>query len=888
MKNDLKSVLIFVIFSLIATHSFAQLVPYKNSSLPTEVRVADLLGRMTLEEKFWQLFLIPGDLSIGKEKFTHGIFGLQVATVGSDKDVTQQLLNYKSTSFTTSITHLHKLNEMQKFFIEETRLGIPAIFIDEALHGLIREGCTSFPQAIGMAASWNPNLMYQVSDAMADECRMRGVRDILSPVINLANDVRWGRTEETYGECPFLTSAMAVAFVYPFEQKGIITTPKHFLANVSEGGRDSYPIFWSEWYLRQTHLLPFEACFKIGGSRSVMSAYNSINGTPSSQNSWLLRDILKKDFGFKGFVLSDAGAVGGANVLHFTAKDYAESTAQAINGGLDVIFQTSYDHYTLFKEAFDKGMIDPIAMDEAVSRVLRVKFELGLFDNPYIDVPQVDTVTNSPKHRALCEQMAEESFVLLKNEKQILPLQNIKSIALIGFDADTVRLGGYSGPGAQKISILRGITERFPKNININFAKGIEHLESEQLQLITKEFFPSGLKAEYFANIHFEGTPAFTRDEAQINGSWTLFSPDQNLLPYDNYSIRWQGDLVVPASGTYQIGFEGNDGYRLYINDQLVIDQFYKASYKTVTTPYSFKKGVKYQIKVEYFETAGNAKFKMVWNYGIDLKKREQMIQEAVKTAKNSDVAVVVVGIHEGEFQDRAFLSLPGDQEKLIQAIAATGKPVVVLMVGGSAITMENWKDQADAIMMLWYPGDEGGYAVADVLLGKVNPSGKLPITFPVHEAQLPLTYNHIPTGRGDDYYNLTGQPLFPFGYGLSYTTFQYSDIKISNTTITKEGKTTVSFTLTNMGKYDGAEVVQLYVKDLIASVAQPVIALKGFQKVFLKAGEYKTISFEITPQELKILNAQNQWVVEPGEFRIMIGTSSKDLRLKTNIWVTP
>ena len=888
MKNDLKSVLLFVVLSAFSFNSFAQLVPYKNSSLPTEVRVADLVARMTLEEKFWQLFLIPGDLSIGKEKFTHGIFGLQVSTVGSDKDVTQQLLNYKSTSFTSSIAQLHKLNEMQKFFIEETRLGIPAIFIDEALHGLIREGCTSFPQAIGMAASWNPNLMYQVSDAMADECRMRGVRDILSPVINIANDVRWGRTEETYGECPFLTSAMAVAFVYPFEQKGIVTTPKHFLANVGEGGRDSYPIFWSEWYLRQTHLLPFEACFKIGGSRSVMSSYNSINGTACSQNSWLLRDILKNDFEFKGFVLSDAGAVGGANVLHFTAQDYAESTAQAINGGLDVIFQTSYDHYTLFKEAFDKGMIDPNAMDDAVSRVLTVKFDLGLFDNPYIDVPQIDTVTNSPKHRALCEQMAEESFVLLKNENQILPLQNIKSIALIGFDADTARLGGYSGPGAQKISILRGITERFPQNIKINFAKGVEHIENEQHQLIAKEFFPTGLKAEYFANLNFEGSPAFTRDEAQINGSWTLFSPDQNLLPYDNYSIRWQGDLVVPATGTYQIGFEGNDGYRLYINDQLVIDQFFKASYKTVTVPFSFKKGVKYQIKVEYFETAGNAKFKMVWNYGIDLKKREQMIQEAVKTAKNSDVAVVVVGIHEGEFQDRAFLSLPGDQEKLILAIAATGKPLVVLMVGGSAITMENWKDQADAIMMLWYPGDEGGYAVADVLLGKVNPSGKLPITFPIHEAQLPLTYNHIPTGRGDDYYNLTGQPLFPFGYGLSYTSFQYSDIKISNTTITKEGKTTVSFTLTNTGKYDGAEVVQLYVKDIIASVAQPIIALKGFQKVFLKSGESKKISFEITPQELKILNAQNQWVVEPGEFRIMIGTSSKELRLKTNIWVTP
>lgn len=888
MKNNFQTVLLIFILSTLTLSSFSQLLPYKNSSLPTQVRVNDLISRMTLEEKFWQMFLIPGDLNIGKENLKNGIFGLQVSTVGNDQNVNQQLLNYNSDKSMNSILQLRKINEIQRFFIEETRLGIPVIIIDEALHGLIRVGCTSFPQSIGMAASWNPNLMYQVADAMADECSMRGVRDILSPVINLASDVRWGRTEETYGECPFLTSAMAVAFVYPFEQKGIITTPKHFLANVGEGGRDSYPIFWSEWYLRQTHLLPFEACFKIGGSQSVMSSYNSINGEACSSNSWLLRDILKKDFGFKGFVLSDAGAVGGANVLHFTAQDYAQSTAQAINGGLDVIFQTSYEHYPLFKEAFDKGMIDPKAMDEAVARVLTVKFDLALFDNPYIEVPQVDTITNCRKHRDLCEQMAEESFVLLKNEHQILPLKNIKSIALIGFDADTARLGGYSGPGAQKISILQGITERFPKTVKINFAKGVEHIEAPQYQLITQEYFPHGLKAEYYASANFEGTPAFTRDETQLNGSWTLFSPDPNQLPYDSYAIRWQGDLVVPTTGTYSIGFEGNDGYRLFINGQLLIDRYYKASYETVTVPFKFKKGENYQIKVEYFETAGNAKFKMIWNYGIDLQKREDMIQEAVKTAKNSDLAVVVVGIHEGEFQDRAFLSLPGDQEKLILAIAATGKPVIVLMVGGSAITMENWKDQADAIVMLWYPGDEGGYAVADLLLGNLNPSGKLPITFPIHEAQLPLTYNHIPTGRGDDYYNLTGQPLFPFGYGLSYTTFEYSNLKFSDTTITKEGTTTLSFTLTNSGQYDGAEVVQLYVKDIIASVVQPIIALKGFQKVFLKAGESKSISFEITPQELKILNAQNQWVVEPGEFRISIGSSSKDLRLKGNIEVTP
>ena len=888
MKNYFKIFSLLVLSLVLFTYTSAQIAPYKNSALPIPTRVNDLLGRMTLEEKFWQLFMVPGNLSIGKEKLKNGIMGFETSVESPASQVAEQMLSYDSGNPVTSIDRVKEINEMQKFFVEETRLGIPIFIVDESLHGLIRYGCTSFPQSIGMAASWNPELMYKVADAIAAECKMRGVNDILSPVINLASDVRWGRVEETYGECPFLSSTMGVAFVYPFEQKGIITTPKHLIANVGEGGRDSYPIYWSEWYLRQTHLLPFEACFKIGGTRSVMSCYNSLDGTACSSNSWLLRDILKKEFGFKGFVLSDAGAVGGANVLHFTAKDYAESTAQAINGGMDVIFQTSYDHYPLFKEAFDKGMIDPVAMDEAVSRVLTMKFELGLFDHPYLEVHEIDTVTNCKAHRDLCEQMAEESFVLLKNENQTLPLQNVKSVVLIGFDADTVRLGGYSGPGAQRISILKGITERFPQEIKINFAKGIEELTAPQYQVVEASNFPEGLAAEYFNNATFSGTPVLTRKESQINGSWTLFSPDPNLLPYDQYSIRWQGKLVAPESGVYQLGFEGNDGYRLSIDDKIIIDNFNKTSYKTVTVPFRFEKGKSYQIKVEYYETAGNARLKMVWNYGIDFKKREAMIKEAVKAAQKSDVAVIVAGIHEGEFQDRAFLGLPGDQEALIQAVAATGKPVVVLLVGGSAITMEAWKDKVKSIVMVWYPGDEGGYAVADMLLGKVSPSGKLPITFPIHESQLPLTYNHMPTGRGDDYYNLTGQPLFPFGYGLSYTTFEYSDLTFSKDTLNIKEAIKVEFILKNTGKFEGAEVVQLYVKDLIASVSQPVISLKGFQKISLKPGESKKVTFTITPKELQILNAQNKWVVEPGDFRIMIGSSCKDLRLKQNITVIP
>lgn len=888
MKNIFKVTLLITLLVIPSIHLFAQLIPYKNPNISTRDRVDDLLQRMTLEEKFWQLFLVPGNLSIGKENIKNGVMGFQLTDQFSSENVAEQMLNYNSAKPVFSIERIKEINEMQKFFIEETRLGIPIFIVDEALHGLIRYGCTSFPQAIGMAASWNPNLMYQVADAIAAECQMRGINDVLSPVINLAQDVRWGRTEETYGECPFLTSTMGIAFVYPFENRGIVTTPKHLIANVGEGGRDSYPIFWSEWYLRQTHLIPFEACIKTGGSRSVMSSYNSLNGVACSSNSWLLKDILKNEFGFKGFVLSDAGAVGGANVLHFTAKDYAESTMQAINGGLDVIFQSSFHHFPLFKEAFDKGMINQNGIDEAVKRVLTLKFELGLFDHPYLNVPEIDTITNSIAHRELCEQMAEESFVLLKNENQTLPLHNFKSIALIGFDADTTRLGGYSGPGVRKVSILQGLTERLPAGIQIHFAKGIEDLNSSSFQVIQPSFFPDGITTLYYDNIHFSCIPVMQKTESQINGSWTLFSPNPDLIPYDNYSIRWEGDLVAPESGRFQIGIEGNDGYMLSIDNKIVIDKFYKTSYNTTTIPFQFEKGRRYKIKLEYYETAGNARIKMVWNYGVDQKKRKRMIQEAVRAAQRSDVAIIVAGIHEGEFQDRAHLDLPGDQESLIEAVAQTGKPIIVLLVGGSAITMERWKDKVNAIMMVWYPGDEGGYAVADVLTGQISPSGKLPITFPIHESQLPLTYNHLPTGRGDDYHNLTGQPLFPFGFGLSYTSFTYDQLEFSDDTIATDGSLKVQFMLHNTGNYEGAEVVQLYIKDIIASVSQPVIALKGFQKINLKPGESRKVTFEISPQQLKILNAKNQWVVEPGDFRIMIGSSSKDLRLKGNITVIP
>lgn len=866
-------------------------ITYKNPDASIEDRVADLLGRMTLEEKFWQLFMIPGDITEGKEKYKHGIFGFQVATKSSSGNSSEQILDYSGGGKAKETALL--INEMQKYFIEETRLGIPIIPFDEALHGLIREDATVFPQAIGLAASFNTTLMDTVAGAIATEVRSRGIRQNLSPVINIARDVRWGRVEETYGEDPFLTSKMAVSYIKAFEERGVITTPKHFVANVGDGGRDSYPIHYNDRILEEVYYPAFKASVKDGKAWSIMTAYNSVDGTQATASNKLLNEKLKKDWGFEGFVISDAGAVGGANVLHFTAKDYAESTKQAIEGGLDVIFQTSYDHYPLFYEAFEKGMIDEKAIEEAVRRVLYAKFRLGLFENPYVNIDDLENQNSVAKNKGLAKTAALESVVLLKNETKTLPFKkDVKSIAVIGPDANEARLGGYSGPGNNPVSILEGIQNKVGNSVKVNYSKGAERTIEDFVAVPETNFFHTvngekraGLKGEYYNNIKLEGKPDLSRVDKNIDFRWTLFSPDQSKINYDYYSARWTGKLVAPVSETIDIGIKGDDGYRVYIDGELIIDNWKKQSVQQITKPYNFIKDKAYDIKVEFYETTGNVWFKLIWNAGI-VNNWKSKILDAVTIAKTSDVAVVCVGIEEGEFRDRAYLSLPGHQEELIQAVAETGTPVVVILVGGSAITMQNWLQKVPAVLDVWYPGDEGGNAIADVLFGDYSPAGRLPVTFPIDVAQVPLYYNHKPTGRGDDYINLSGKPLYPFGYGLSYTHFNYSDLQISKSIISTSEDFTVSCTITNAGDFNGDEVVQLYIKDEYASVARPMMELKGFQRIHLKKGESKTIIFQVTPDMLTMLDKDLNRVIEPGDFRVLIGASSNDMRLRTTVTV--
>lgn len=857
-------------------------VPYRDSTLAIDARVRDLIGRMTLDEKFWQLYMTPGSLDDSTHDYRNGAFGLQISAESSGRWAE------------AAGAHASRISAIQRFFVEQTRLGIPIIPFDEALHGLTREGATVFPQAIALAATWDTALVSRVAGAIARETRSRGVRQVLSPVVNIATDVRWGRVEETYGEDPFLTSALGRAFVGAFEQAGIVATPKHFVANVGDGGRDSYPIDMSPRLLQEIHFPPFRAAIDQAGARSVMTSYNSVDGSPATQNSALLNGTLKGDWGFTGFVISDAAATGGATVLHHTEANTASAAKHALEAGLDVIFQSTYEQHRPYLDAFRRGLIADSVVDAAVARVLRAKFQLGLFDDPYVDVDSAAYWNRHTDHLALARESARASIVLLRNEGSVLPLSDsLQSIAIIGTDAAEARLGGYTAPDAKGVPILDAIVSRLGSRAAVYYAPGPGRLSPTHV-VVPTDFLGTvrhvdaerGLSGAYFDNNRFAGTPRFMRTDPQVDFGWTLNSPGRGI-PFDWYSVRWTGTIIAPRGGVRRLGVEGNDGWRLWLGDSILIDRWRKQSYGTHMAEVRLAPGSMHEIRLEYYESTGNARVKLVWDAGVpgDWQAR---IDSAVAVARTSDVAIVVAGVEEGEFRDRAFLRLPGHQEELIEHVAATGTPVVVVLIGGSAITMSPWLDKVAAVLDAWYPGEAGGDAVADVLFGDYNPAGRLPVTFPMAEGQLPLIYNHKPTGRGDDYVDLTGQPLFPFGFGLSYTTFEYSNLSIEPTTMAPDSSIIVRLTVKNTGNVAGGEVVQLYIRDVLASVARPVMELRGFTRIHLAAGEAREVAFLLGPEHLRMLDADMRWVVEPGTFRVIVGASSKDIRLRGSLTVQP
>ncbi len=693
---------------------------YKNPKAPVEKRVEDLLSRMTTEEKVAQL----GMLFISTNN-NASIAKLVKQGLGNVHDMIQ-LRRW------TAEKASEELNKIQKVAVEESRLGIPVIISNEALHGLISKNAVSYPQAIALAAMFDPERVEEIADAIGVECRARGDRQVLSPVVNMARDPRWGRVEETYGEDPLLTAKTGAAFCRGLANRGIIATPKHFVANFGDGGRDSNAVNLSKFALWETYFPGFQACIREGGAMSIMSSYNTLDGIPCTANHWLLTDVLRKKFGFTGFVISDAWAVQMLISKHHVTGNKIQAAALALNAGVDVELSQRgpYIDGSLLK-AVKSGLIPQENLDNAVRRVLRVKFRIGLFEEPYANPKSPEYVGAKKRWNALSLKAAEKSIVLLKNDKHTLPFgANVKTLAIIGPLATNAKLGGYSKYKESPMSLDAG------------------------LKLLCKE------------------------------------------------------DLKI-------------------INEK-----------------------------------------------SLDISK-------AVAAAKNADAAVMVMGISENEGKDRCRLGLSPEKESLIKAVAATGKPTVVILYAGNAVTMSNWIDSAGAVLDAWYPGDLGGLAIAEILFGKVNPSGKLPITFPRLGGQVPLCYNYKTSGRGYNYEDAPGTPLFPFGHGLSYTTYKYEKLAFQPQKVPFGENVTVSMDILNSGQRAGDEVVQLYINDPVASMTQPLKRLAAFKRISLKPGEKKHVSFTLTPRDLSFLDQSLEWQLEPGAFKVMIGTSSGDIRLK-------
>jgi beta-xylosidase len=755
MRTLLRLALLFVFVPRV----FAQApVPdYKNPKLALEQRVQDLLGRMTLEEKVEQLAggYRPGILD------TTGKYNQ-----ASAREAFRQMFSVDSKITPRDAAILR--NAAQRYLMEKTRLGIPALMMGEALHGFMENDATSFPQALGLASTWDPALVKQVFTAAADEMASAGDDQAFTPVLGLARDPRWGRTEETYGEDPYLVTRMGVAAIeglqgpnYFLDRHHVLATAKHYAVHSEpEGGTNTAPGNISERIIRESFFLPFQAAVEEAHVGSVMASYNEIDGIPSHINHWLLDTVLRQEWGFRGFVTSDGGGLQMLVNTHHVAADYAGAARLALAAGVDYDLSNGEVYRTLAGQVRE-GKVPMWQVDRAVARILRAKFRLGLFENPYVDPEYAQRVTNSPEHRKLALRAAQEAIVLLKNDGNLLPLDltKYKIIAVIGPNAADVHLGGYSRQPAHSVSILEGIRERAGSQAKVLYSEGCK--------------------------------------------------------------------ITV-----------GVQGWRAW-----------------------------YENKVEL----------------PDPKSQEESLRAAVEVARKSDVAILVVGENEStnreawseeHLGDRDSLDLIGYQKQLIQAVVETGKPTVVFLINGRPLSINYTARHVPAILEGWYLGQEGGTAAAQVLFGDVNPGGKLPITFPRSVGMLPDYYDHKPSA--DRSYLFVGRkPLFPFGYGLSYTTFKFDNLRVEPATIGTGGSARVTVEVTNTGTREGDEVAQMYIHERVASTTRPVMELRGFRRLHLKPGEKATAEFTLTPRMLSLVNADMHWVVEPGTFDVMVGPSS-------------
>ncbi|WP_281234918.1 glycoside hydrolase family 3 N-terminal domain-containing protein [Flavobacterium gelatinilyticum] len=855
---------------------------YQDAQAPVEDRVKDLLSRMTLEEKVRQMDMYRGDFFKEKEDFAKGKSAEKIGKLG--------------------IGAIHDLyprsakmiNDLQTNVIKGNRWGIPALIMCEMLHGYLDEGSTTFPMNIGLGATWDTSVLDKVGKVIGMEARAHGVHFGFGPNLDLGREPRWGRVAETFGEDAFLNSEIGLAFIKGLQgddlksDRSIIAEPKHFAVHgIPQAGGNSSPILVGERSAREDHLPSFEKAFRKGGALGTMCAYSELDGIPCAANSWLLTDVLRKEWGFKGIVVSDLGAIKYIQTTHKVSDSPKESIREAVSSGVDMQFYDFSNEFwqNTIIELVNEKKLTMENIDRAAGGVLRLKFLLGLFENPFTEKNLIKERFHTKENQAVALEAAQKSMVLLKNDNNILPLsKNLKNIAVIGPNANASRLGGYSPKNSVGVTVFEGVQQVMGKTANVVYEEGVPLIVKGQAipskYLFISDGSQNGLKGEYFNNRNLEGAPALTRIDSQLEFDWPWAPGDG--VNVDDFSIRWTGYIQSDKSFDGWLGLSSDDGIRMWIDDQLVIDNWTKGATSIVTTPKNIEAGKKYKVRIEMWEGGWGARAHLRWN----LEKVD--MQPAIEAAKKADVAIVVLGESNElveENRDVADLNLHGMQQEFIEAIQKTGTPVVCVLLNGRPLST-NWiAENIPAVIEGWFPGEFGGRAVADVLFGDYNPGGRLPITVPKSVGQLPIYYNQKPSAI-HKYVAESEHPLYSFGHGLSYTTFAYSNLKLNTKEIKPNGEIKVSVDVKNTGNLDGDEVVQLYINDVYSSVTTPEKTLKGFKRLNIKKGETKNVEFTLTQDELSIWNRQMKRVVEPGDFEVMVGGNSTDL-LKTNFKVS-
>lgn len=845
--------LLVIIFNLVVLNTFAQEnFTFQNPDLPIDQRVNDLVSRMTVEEKISQLM----DSSPAID-----------------------------------------------------RLNVPEYnWWNEALHGVARAGyATVFPQSISIASSWDRQLIHDVADVISDEARAkhheylrRGQHGMYqgltfwSPNINIFRDPRWGRGHETYGEDPYLTGQLGLQFVNGLQGTDpkylkVIATAKHYAVHSGpEPSRHSFDVSTSDIDLYETYLPAFRTLVKEGHVYSIMGAYNRFRGESASASPFLF-NILRNDWGFNGYIVSDCGAVTDIWKHHKITKDAASASALAVKTGLDLECGSSYKS---LKEALDRKLLTESDIDITLKRIFTARFKLGMFDPeeivPYAQIPF--SVNNNAAHDYLARVASQKSIVLLKNKNNILPLSKaIKTIAVVGPNANDVQSlwGNYSGTPSNPTTVLKGIQNKLEPHTKIVYAQGTDLAKGvPAMKVIPSIYFQTedglqGLTGEYFDNKDWDGKPLFIRKDDNVDFHWEMDTPDPRLK-MKNYSIKWTGYLIAPTTGVYNISEWSKPFMTIQIENNKTSGGKNSHTPRIRPQKIELEAGKKYKIEVKYQNYYGDAVAQLLW-----AEPEQNLLKEATQVANQADAIVLVLGLNERlegeemkveadgfEGGDRTSLDLPSNQIELMKAMVATGKPVTLVLINGSALSI-NWaKENVPAILTAGYPGQQGGNAIADVLFGDYNPAGRLPVTYYKSVDQLPDFENYDMEGRTYRYFHK--EPLYPFGFGLSYTTFKYSNIQIP-TNISADKDFEISVEVTNTGERDGDEVVEMYLKDEKASTPRPIWQLEGFDRINLKKGETKTVRLKITPRQLSLINKKKQRVIEPGWFTVSVGGKQPD-----------